>query len=114
MADELRRSEIARVLRKHLAWFCKLSALEPDQQAAVNEIRASTQAARYPSVAAALDPVVLKVALTSSSYGQVTAKNLFYGSTKKVLSDTGLVPSQKKWPAKWIDHTLSELADALA
>jgi len=102
--------EIQRIMRKQLAAWCNPFKLTPAEIAAVNEIIASSAAARYPNVAEALNAVDLGKALEGSTITGISADKLFIASVIQVSLKIGIMLKKTGWPESLVGKTIVTLS----
>ncbi len=104
-------SEVQRIMRKLLAAWCNPKKLTPAEIAAVNEIIASSGAARYPNVIAILNATDLGVALEGNTVSGEPAEKLFIASTIQSCYKNGIEVKKKGWPVSLSKETIPTLSE---
>jgi hypothetical protein len=110
-----RLEEVRRTMRKQLAAWCNPQKLTPEELAAVNEIIASSSAARYPNVAAVLNATDLGMALHGETAGGTSAQQLFTAAVIYICHKLGIPLKKTGWPSltgKTITTLSMEVLDA--
>ena len=114
MSDEIKINqlqEVQRIMRKQLAAWCNPTKLTSAEIAAVNEIIASSGAARYPNVAAVLNATDLGVALQGETMSGDSAEKLFAASVVQSSYKIGINVKKTKWPDSFAGETIPTLSE---
>lgn len=113
MADEIKKhqlNEVQRIMRKQLAAWCNPKKLTVTEIAAVNEIIASSSAARYQNVADVLNAVNLGIALEGKTISGDSSEQLFIASTIQSCHIRGILVKKKGWPDSLVGETIPSLS----
>lgn len=102
--------EVQRIMRKGLAAWCNPNQLTPAEIAAVNEIIASSAAARYPNVAAVLNVTDLGAALKGNTISGDSAEQLFIASVIQSCYIKGITLKTTGWPSSLTGETIITLS----
>ena len=102
--------EVRRIMRKQLAAWCNPKKLTPAEIAAVNEIIASSAAARFPNVAAVLNATDLGRALEGSTISGDSAEQLFIASVIQSCHKIGIEVQKTGWPKPLAGETIETLS----
>ena len=102
--------EVQRIMRKQLAAWCNPKKLKPAEIAAVNEIIASSAAARYPNVAAVLNETDLGAALEGTTISGDSSEQLFCASVVQSCHKIGIKLKKTGWPSPLKGETIPTLS----
>ncbi|RJP77017.1 MAG: hypothetical protein C4524_09010 [Candidatus Zixiibacteriota bacterium] len=105
-----RLEEVRRIMRKQLAAWCDPGKLTPEEIAAVNQIIASSAAARYPDVAAVLNATDLGQALQGEAAGGSQAQQMFIACVIQACHRGGLRLRTTGWPSSLSGRTIESLS----
>lgn len=113
MSDELKQhklEEVQRIMRKQLAAWCNPKKLAQEEISAINEIIASSSAARYPNVIAILHKTDLGTALAGKTISGDSAEKLFAASVVQAAYKVGITVRKKEWPESLSGETIPSLS----
>lgn len=114
MPDEDRKrklSEVQRIMRKQLAAWCNPTELNGEEIAAINEIIASSAAARFDSVAAVLNKTDLGKALRGQTLTGETTEHIFAASVVQGCHVKGIKLKKSHWPESLEGRTIPPLSE---
>jgi hypothetical protein len=115
MITQLELEEKQRIMRKQLASWCDSYKLTKQEVDAVNQVIASSAAARYPDVKAVMNSIDLGKALSDGqTITGITARQLFIAAVVNTCARKGIpiATEEKKWPP-FAGMTIVDLSQAV-
>lgn len=114
MSDDIKQNqlfEVQRIMRKQLAAWSNPKQLTTSENAAVNKIIHSSEAARDSEVTAVLNNVDLGDALQGSTRSGDRAEKLFIAAVIQVCHKVGITIKKDGWPLSLDGETIPSLSE---